>query len=104
MSHIQLTEVSKRASGPLGRRVAVLDASHLQELLWDRGRHDASSTRSGDEPHPDGAALASHFGGHGVWLSKLVAPETPPHRHNGELSQNDGASEYTNDRISQLYI
>ena len=88
-----LTEISQCASGSLGRGVAVLDAGHLEQLLGYGGGDDACSAGRGDEPHPDGAALAGHLGGHGVRLAELVTPEAPPHRHNRQLGQDDGAPE-----------
>merc|ERR1719367_140044 len=86
-----LGEVSKRASGALGRGVTILDTSHLQELLGDGGRHNTGSARRRDEPHPDGATLASHLGGDGVGLAELVAPETPPHWDDRQLGEDDGS-------------
>ena len=88
-----LTEISQCAGGSLGRGVAVLDAGHLEQLLGYGGGDDACSAGRGDEPHPDGAALAGHLGGHGVRLAELVTPEAPPHRHNRQLGQDDGAPE-----------
>lgn len=88
-----LTEISQCAGGSLGRGIAVLDAGHLEQLLGDGGGDDACSAGRGDEPHPNGAALAGHLGGHGVRLAELVAPEAPPHRHDGQLGQDDGAPE-----------
>merc|ERR1719367_682106 len=86
-----LGEVSKRASGALGRGVAILDTSHLQELLGDRGGHNTGSARRRDEPHPNGATLASHLGGDGVGLAELVAPETSPHGDDGQLGEDDSS-------------
>ena len=88
-----LGEVSKSTSGATGAGVAVLDTGHLEQLLGDGGGDDACSAGRGDEPHPDGAALACHLGGHGVRLAELVAPEAPPHRHDRQLGQDDGAPE-----------
>lgn len=53
-----LREVTQRTGATTGRVVAVLDTGHHQQLLGDGGRHDASSTGSGDQTHRDGSALA----------------------------------------------
>merc|ERR1712168_675523 len=52
-----LGKVSESSSGALCRGVAILNSSHLEELLGDGSRDDASSTRSGDQSHPNAAAL-----------------------------------------------
>ena len=57
----RLGEVTQSAGGATGRSVAILDTSHLQELLGHRGGHDTGTTGGGDQTHPDGAALASHL-------------------------------------------
>merc|ERR1719458_2398616 len=97
-----LGEISKRAGGSLGRGVTVLDAGHLQQLLGHGGGHDASSTGRGDEPHPDGAALAGHLSRDGVGLAELVAPEAPPHRHDGQLGEDYGAPDGSGDFLGAL--
>merc|ERR1719400_1498194 len=86
-----LGKVSKSSSGALGRGVAILNSSHLEELLGDRSRDNASSTRGGDQPHPNAAALPGHLAGHGVGFAKLGSPETTPHGNDGELRHDDGA-------------
>merc|ERR1711934_301383 len=58
-----LGKVSQSSSGALGRGVAILNSSHLEELLGNRSRDDTSSTRSRDESHPNAATLASHLAG-----------------------------------------
>ena len=91
MALIMLTEVAESASRALGRGVAILNTSHRQKLLGDGGGHDAGTPGGGDEPHPDGAALAGDLAGHGMGLADLVTPETPPDGNNGELGEDDGA-------------
>merc|ERR1719458_528389 len=97
-----LGEISKCAGGSLGGGVAILDAGHLQQLLGHGGGHDARSARRGDEPHPDGAALASHLSRHGMRLAELVAPEAPPHRHDGQLGEDDGTPDGGSDLLGAL--
>ena len=53
-----LGKVAEGAGGATGRGVAILDTSHLQQLLGDGGRDDAGTTGGGDQTHPNGAALA----------------------------------------------
>ena len=88
-----LGEVTQGAGGATGGGVAVINTSHLQQLLGHGGGDDAGSAGRGDDPHPDGATLAGHLGGHGVRLVELVAPEAPPHRHDGQLGEDDGPPE-----------
>merc|ERR1719203_1949734 len=42
---------------------------------------------------PDRAALTGHLAGHGVGFADLVSPESPPDWDDGELSQDDGATD-----------
>lgn len=88
-----LTEVAEGASGPPGGGVAVLDTGHLQQLLGHGGGDDTGTPGGGDEPHPDGAALAGHLAGDGVGLADLVAPEAAPDGHDGQLGQDDGTAD-----------
>ena len=37
--------------------------------------------------------LKSYLSGHGMRLAELVAPEAPPHRHDGQLGEDDGTPE-----------
>ena len=87
-----LGEVAKGSGGATGRGVAILDTSHLKKLLGDGGRHEPGSSGGGDEPHQDGAALAGDLAGNGVGFTDLVTPETPTHGDDGELGQDDGAT------------
>ena len=53
-----LGEVSERSGATLGGGIAILYSSHGQQLLGDRGRDNASTTRRWDEPHQNRTALA----------------------------------------------
>ena len=97
-----LGEVTQSSSGSTSRGVAVINTSHLQQLLGDRSGDNTSSTRSGDQSHPDGATLASHLAGDSVRTTNLVAPETSSDRNNGELGQDDGASDGSGDLLGAL--
>ena len=88
-----LGEVTQGAGGATGGCVAVVNTGHLQQLLGDGGGDDASSPGGGDQPHPDGAALAGDLAGHGVGATDLVTPESPPDGDDGELGQDDSASD-----------
>merc|ERR1719483_891382 len=98
-----LGKVSECSSGALGRGVAILNSSHLEELLGDGSGDDASSTRSRDESHPNAAALASHLAGHSVGLAKLRSPETAPHGNDGELGHDDGAADGGGNFLAALH-
>merc|ERR1719340_53399 len=73
--------------------VTIVNSSHLQQLLGNRGGHDTCTTGGRDQTHPDGSTLASNLARHGVWSTDLVTPEPSPHRDDGELSQDDGATD-----------
>jgi len=65
------TKVAHGGGLSLGAGVHVLVSSHVQELLGDWGRHDASTTGSRDETHGNRSALSGHLAGHGVGLTDL---------------------------------
>jgi len=88
-----LGEVSKGSGRATGRGVAIFDTGHLQQLLGDGGRDDASTTWGGDQTHPDRTALAGDLARHGVGLANLVTPEAPPDGQDGQLGQDDGAAD-----------
>merc|ERR1719222_584206 len=79
--------------GCLGGGVAILDSSHLEKLFRDGSGDDTSSTRSGDQPDPNAAALSSHLAGDRVGLAKLRPPEATPHGNDGQLGHDDGATD-----------
>jgi len=88
-----LGKVAESTGGATSRGVAIFNTSHLQELLGDGGRDDASTARSRDQTHPNGTALASDLARNGVGLADLVTPETPPDGEDRELGQDDGATD-----------
>ena len=59
----RLGEVAKSGGLADSGGVAILDSGHMQKLLGDGSRHDASSAGSGDEAHGDGSALAGNLKG-----------------------------------------
>merc|ERR1719500_2035291 len=59
--------------------------------------------RSRDESHPNAAALSSHLAGDGVGLAKPGAPEASPHRNNGELCHDDGATDGGGNFLAALH-
>lgn len=58
-----LGEITQSAGGTTGRRVAILNTSHGQQLLGHRRRNDASTARSRNQTHRDGTALAGNLNG-----------------------------------------
>jgi hypothetical protein len=88
-----LGKVTQSSSRALGRGVAIINSSHLEQLLGDRGGDDAGTTGGRDQSHPDRAALASHLAGDGVGLAHLGSPEAPSDRDDGELGHDDGAAD-----------
>jgi len=88
-----LGKVAESASGSLGRGVAVVNASHLEQFLRYRSRDDTSSTWCRDQSHPDGTTLACHLTRHSVRLSDLVPPESSPDRYDRQFGHNDGTTD-----------
>merc|ERR1719446_671780 len=91
------------AGGATGGGVAVVNTGHLQQLLGHGGGDDAGSSGGGDEPHPDGAALAGDLAGHGVGATNLVTPEAPPDGDDGELGEDDGATNGSGHLLGALH-
>ena len=67
----RLTEVSKGVGLAGGGGVAVLNSSHVQQLLGHSGSDDASSAGSGNQTHENGAACSGHLDGDGVRVANL---------------------------------
>ena len=62
LSHsLSLTEVAKGGSLTTSACVAIVDASHVEQLLRDRRAHNASSSWRGNQPDDDTATFASHL-------------------------------------------
>ncbi len=97
-----LTEVSEGSGGSPSRSVAILDAGHLKQLFGHRSRHNASSARSRNQPHQDGAALSGYFARNSVGFADLVAPESPPHGYNAQLGKDDGTPDSRGDLFRAL--
>ena len=98
-----LGEVTQGAGGATCGGVAVVNTGHLKQLLGDGGGDDTSSPGGGDQPHPDGAALAGDLAGHGVGATDLVTPEAPPDGDDGELGQDDGATDGGGNLLGALH-
>merc|ERR1719495_461442 len=88
-----LGEVSESASRSLGRGVAVINTSHLEQFLRYRSRHDTSSTWCRNQSHPDRTTLPRQLTRHSVRLSDLVPPESSPDRYDGQFGHNDGTTD-----------
>ena len=80
-----LSKVAQGGGAAPGRSVAVVDASHQQQLLGHRGRDDASASGGRDEAHQHGAAAASHLARNRVGLADLVPPVASSHGDDGQL-------------------
>lgn len=113
----KLTKVAEGGSAAPGRGVTVINTSHHQQLLGDRGRHDPCTAGSRDQTHQDGSTPASdlqkrqevtapethatapsprpgpaghsHLARHGVGLADLVPPIASSYRYDGQFGQND---------------
>lgn len=89
----KLTEIAKGACRATSGSVAILDTGHLQKLLGHGGGDNTGTPGGGNEPHPDGAALAGHLAGHSVGLTDLVTPESTTDGHDRKLGQDDGTAD-----------
>jgi hypothetical protein len=69
--------------------IAILDSSHVHELLSSWGRNKTSTTGSRDETNTDGTTLSSHLAGHGVRESSLTSPVSSTDRSNVQLGSSD---------------
>lgn len=81
VSYVPAPELTKVAEGGCAaprRCVAVIDASHHQQLLGDRGRHDPGAAGSWDQAHQHGAAAPSDLQGHNGSHLQNTPPEQPP--------------------------
>ena len=87
-----LGKVAKSAGGASRASPAIVNTGHGQEFLWHRCAHQTSTSWSGDESHCDTRAFASHFAWHSVRRADLVTPVATSNGHNGQLGQNDGAT------------
>jgi len=74
------------------RRVAILNASHVEQLLGDDGSHETRASGSGDEANAHRAALARHLAGHRVGKARLAAPKASAHGHQVHLGVDDATA------------
>ena len=96
------TEVAEGVGLAAGSSVAVLDTSHVQKLLGDKGGNEAGTTGSGDDAEENGAALAGNLGGDGVGISDLVTPVAAANGEDVDLGINDGTTHGNGDFASAL--
>jgi len=89
----RLGKVAQCRGGTASLRVAVLDTSHVEQLLGHTSGDDTSSARSGNQTHNGATALACNFAGYGVGFTDLVSPVASADRDNRQLGENDSASD-----------
>ena len=88
-----LTEVAEGSGLTTSRSVAVLDTSHLEELLGHTSGDESSTTGSRDEAHTGGTALASHLARDGVGLANSVTPVSTADGDDRELGVDDSSTD-----------
>ena len=76
-----------------GRGIAVIDASHVQELLTGDGGNEAGTTGGGDETDTNGTALSSDLAGDSVGHALLTSPVSTADGCNVELRRGDGTTD-----------
>jgi len=87
-----LGEVTQSGGGTASLRVAILDTSHVQQLLGDTSGDDSSTARSWDQTHNGAATFACNFARNGMGFSDLVTPVSTTHRDDGQLGEDDSSS------------
>ena len=102
--HTYLDKVTQGLGGPSGCSVAVINSSHLQNLLGHTRRNNTSTTWCWDKSHCDGATLAGHLGGHSVRLANFVTPVSSSYRDACHLGLNDGSSNGSGNLHGQEYV
>ena len=95
-------KISSCAGVSSGRRVHVLDASQVQQLLGDKGSNDTGSTGSGDVAHTDGTARAGNLAGHSVGSALVVPPVSSANRDKVHLGVDDGTADSSGDLLGSL--
>lgn len=95
-------EVTHGRCRSLGLGVAILDTSELQQPLASGGSNETSTPGRRDKSAHDGADLARHLAGHGVGLSEGSTPVSSSDGDDGELSEDDGASDGGGDFLGAL--
>jgi len=85
-----------------GGRVHILDTSHVQELLGDKGSDDSGSTGSRDQTHTDGTALSSDLAGHSVRSALVVTPVSSTNRDKVHLGVDDGTADSSGNLLGSL--
>jgi len=84
--HGQVTSGSGVTSGG---GVDILNTSHGQQLLRDKGGHNTGTTRSRDQSASDGAAFAGHLARHGVRSTGVKTPVSTANRDKVHLGIDD---------------
>jgi len=82
--------------------VAIVDTSHLEDLLRGRGGDQTGTSGGRDESNSDGTALTGDLGGDGVGLSDLVTPVTLSDGDEVKLGVDDGTLDGTLDFLVDL--
>merc|ERR1719427_174402 len=86
------SEVAHRRSCSIGGGVAIVDTSHLQQLLGDTRSNNSSSTGGRNQPHIYRSTFTSHLAGHGVRFTDLVSPVSSTNWNDGQLGLDDSTT------------
>ena len=97
-----LDGVAQSAGVTTRARVHIINTCEGDELLHRGRSDDARTTRSGDQTHTDGTALASHLDGHGVHLTGVVTPVATTHGDDRHLGDEDGTLDGSGDFLGAL--
>jgi hypothetical protein len=92
MEH-SLDEVTHGTGVPTRRGVAILDSSHVHELLSSRRSNKSGSARSRNETNTNGSTLSGDLAGNGMGKSSLTSPVSTADRGYVELSSSDSSTD-----------
>jgi hypothetical protein len=73
-------------------RVAIIDTSHVQELLASRRRHKSGTTGSRNETDTNGTALSGDLAGDSVRHARYTTPVSTADGRNVELGSRNGTA------------
>jgi len=87
-----LDKVSKSLGASTRGGEHIIDSCEGQNLLWDSGGDNSSTTRGGNKTKTNRSTLASDFGWDSVRSSDLISPISSSDWNHREFGQNDSTT------------
>merc|ERR1711937_402038 len=97
------SKVAQSGSLSASAGVAIINTSHVQQLLGNRGTDNSCSSWGRDESHNNAATLASDLARYCVGLANLVTPITATNRDDRKLSQDDSSTNSSSNFLGAFY-